>query len=68
MKKVNIFCPSFVTQSEIFQAFVSWNFDDYGLQIMKTQNALSKKIRILIKINKNNILNRNVKNILIYMH
>ncbi len=27
----------FITQSEIFQVFISWNFDDYGLQIMKTQ-------------------------------
>ncbi len=28
----------FITQSEIFQAFISWNFDDYALKIMKTQN------------------------------
>ncbi len=34
----------FITQSEIFQAFISWNFDDYGLQIMKTQNSESQKI------------------------
>ncbi len=52
MKKVNIFCHSlisesethilyrFITQSEIFQAFISWNFDDYGLQIMKTPNSV----------------------------
>ncbi len=32
----------FITQSEIFQAFISWNFDDYNLQIMKTQNSVSQ--------------------------
>ncbi len=42
----------FTTQSEIFQAFISWNVDDYGLQIMKTQNSVSQKISILHKINK----------------
>ncbi len=42
----------FIINSEIFQAFTSWNFDDYGLQIMKTQNSVSQKIRILHKINK----------------
>ncbi len=42
MKKVNIFVSlisesethkwyRFITQSEIFQAFISWNFDDYVL-------------------------------------
>ncbi len=25
----------FITQSEIFQAFISWDFDDYGLQIIQ---------------------------------
>ncbi len=25
---------------EIFQVFISWNFDDYGLQIMKTPNSV----------------------------
>ncbi len=40
------------TKSEIFQAFISWNFDDYSLQIMKTQNSVSQKIFILHKINK----------------
>ncbi len=39
------------TQSETFQAFISWNFYDYGLQIMKTQNSVYQKIRILHKIN-----------------
>ncbi len=42
----------FITQSEIFQAFISWNFYDYGLQIMKTPNSVSQKIRILHKMNK----------------
>ncbi len=42
----------FITQSEIFQAFISWNFDDYALKIMKTQNEVPRKIRILHKINK----------------
>ncbi len=62
MKKVNFFLSliseseihilyRFITQSEIFQAFISWHFDDYGLQIMKTQNSVSQKIRILHKIN-----------------
>ncbi len=32
----------FITQSEIFQAFISWNWYDYGLQIMKTQNSVSQ--------------------------
>ncbi len=30
----------------------SWDFDDYGLQIMKTQHSVSQKIRILHEINK----------------
>ncbi len=39
MKKVNFFCHSFqklnlhifhYTYSEIFQAFISYNFDEYG--------------------------------------
>ncbi len=33
-----------ITQSEIFQVFISRNVDDYGLQIMKTQNSVSQKI------------------------
>jgi len=45
----------FITQSEIFQAFISWIFDDYGLQIMKIQNSVSQKIWILHKINKKRI-------------
>ncbi len=61
MKKVNIFVTHFrkwnpyiilITQSEIFQAFISWNFHDYGLQIMKTQNSVSQKILKLHTINK----------------
>ncbi len=65
MKKFNIICHisesethilyRFITQSEIFQAFISWNCDDYGLQIMKTQDSVSLKIRILHKINKKRI-------------
>ncbi len=61
-KKVNIFCHSFQKVKptyyidslhiEIFQAIISWTFDDYGLQIMKTQNSVFQKIRILHKINK----------------
>ena len=39
-------------QSEIFQAFICYNFDDYGLQLMKTPNSKSQKIRILHEINK----------------
>ncbi len=41
----------FIRWSEIFQAFNSWNLDDYGLQIMKTHNSVSQKIGILHKIN-----------------
>ncbi len=65
MKKLNIFCHSFQKvkpiyyidslHSAIFQAFFSWNFDDYGLQIMKTQNWVSQKNRILHNINKKRI-------------
>ncbi len=62
----------FIKQSETFQVFISWNFDDYGFQIMKTQNSVSQKIRILHKINKKkDILNRNVrllKSMFISMH
>ncbi len=41
--------------SEIFQAFISLNLDDYGLQVMKTQNSVSQNILILHKINKKRI-------------
>ncbi len=52
----------FLTQSEIYQAFISCHFDDYGLQIMKTQNSVSQTIRIWHNINKKRIfLNRNVR-------
>ena len=44
-------------QSEIFQAFICYNFEDYGLQFMKTQNSNSQKIWILHEINKKRILN-----------
>ncbi len=64
MKLVNNFCHSFqkvkpiyyrFITHEIFQAFISWNFDDYGLQIIKTQNSWSQKITILQKIHKKRI-------------
>ncbi len=32
----------FITQSEIFQAFISWNFDDYGLQIKNPKFSVSE--------------------------
>ncbi len=65
-KKVNIFCHSFQKVKPIYymdSLHIEWNisslyflnFDDYGLQIMKTQNSVSQKIRILHKINKNRI-------------
>ncbi len=34
------------------QKLLHVSFDDYGLQIMKNQNSVSQKIRILHKINK----------------
>ena len=37
-------------QSEIFQAFICYDFDDYGLQLMKIQNSKSQKIWILHEI------------------
>jgi len=49
-------------QSEIFQAFICYNFDDYGLQLMKSPNSKSQKIRILheIKRKKKDFKYRNV--------
>ena len=44
-------------QSEIFQAFTSYNCDDYVLQRMKPPNLKSQKIRILHEINNKRILN-----------
>jgi len=36
-------------QSEIFQAFICYNFDNYGLQIMKTPNSkLCEKVFISV--------------------
>jgi len=35
-------------QSEIFQAFTRYNFDDYGLQLMKTANSKSQKISVVL--------------------
>ncbi len=37
------------TQTDIFQVFISFNFDDYNWQLMKTPNSVSQKIIILWK-------------------
>ncbi len=37
------------TQTDLFQVFISFNFDDYNWQLMKTPNSVSQKIRILWK-------------------
>ncbi len=60
MKNVNIVCHSFqkVTcyiyslqiELNISSIYFLINVDDYGLQIMQTQNSVSQKIRILHKI------------------
>ncbi len=39
------------TQTDIFQVFFSFNFDNYNWQLMKTSNSVSQKIRILLKTN-----------------
>ncbi len=39
------------TQTDIFQVFIYFNFDDYNGQLMKTPNSVSQKIRILLKTN-----------------
>ncbi len=39
------------TQTDIFQVFISFNFDDYNWQLMKTPNSVSQKMRILLKTN-----------------
>ncbi len=39
------------TQTDIFQVFISFHFDDYNWQLMKTPNSVSQKIRILLKTN-----------------
>ena len=36
-------------QSEIFQAFICYNFDDYGLQLVKTQNQNLRKFEYCMK-------------------
>ncbi len=36
------------TQTDIFQVFISFNFDHYNWQLMKTPNSVSQKIRILL--------------------
>ncbi len=37
------------TQTDTFQGFISFNFDDYNWQLMKTPNSVSQKIIILWK-------------------
>ncbi len=37
------------TQTDIFQVFISFNFDDYNWQLIKTPNSVSQKIWILWK-------------------
>ncbi len=37
------------TQTDIFQVFIYFNFDDYKWHLMKTPNSVSQKIRILWK-------------------
>ncbi len=39
------------TQTDIFQVFISFNFDDYKRQLMTSPNSVSQKIRILLKTN-----------------
>ncbi len=48
-KLYNVYIHS--TQTDIFQVFISFNFDDYNWQLMKTPNSVSRKIRILLKTN-----------------
>ncbi len=36
------------TQTDIIQVFISFNFDDYNWQLMKTPNSVSQKIIILL--------------------
>ncbi len=42
---------TFIPHRLIFQVFISFNFDDYNWQLMKTPNSVSQKIRILLKTN-----------------
>ncbi len=37
------------TQTDIFQVFISFNFDNYNWQLMKTPNSVSQKMWILWK-------------------
>ncbi len=70
MKNVNILCHSFQKvksiyyidslQSEIFQSFISWDFDDYGLEIMKPKIKCLRKFLYYIRSIKKDILNRNL--------
>ncbi len=47
------------TQTDIFQVFISFNFDD-NWQLMKTPNSVSQKIRILLKTNYKERIFRNL--------
>ncbi len=86
MKKVNIFWHISESETHILYRFITHRVQYFKplfltiLMIMTyfmimimitTKNAVSQKIRILHKINKMDILNRNVrllKSILLYMH
>ncbi len=39
------------TQTDIFQVFIYFNFDDYNWQLMKNPNSVSQKIWLLLKTN-----------------
>ena len=47
-------------QSEIFQAFICYNFEPNDVQFLKTPNSKFQKIRILHEINKKSILNKDM--------
>ncbi len=81
MKKLNIFCYSFQKVKPIYYTDSLHRVKYFKplflemlmivLQIMKTQNSESQKIRILHKINKKDILKRNarlLKSMYISMH
>ena len=40
-------------QTGIFQAFICYNFDDYGLQLMKPQNQNPRKLEYYMKSHSN---------------
>ncbi len=78
-KKLTIFCHSFQKVKPIyyidllhrvkyFKPLFFWHFYDYGLQIMKTHNSVSQKIRILHKINKKGYLKKTCQASIKYVH